>query len=572
MTEKRGLWRPFAILGAITLIATACGTGGTPTASGSPAAGPVQKGGRIIQGDFSDIKTLNPMLVSDVPSDNVTSKIYDSLIQADPKTGEPKPRMATFDQSKDGLTYTFTINDKANWSDGKPVIGQDYLTAKELVAKSKLTVRKSNFKDIVGWQDYVDGKTDTISGIKIDGANPKKFTVTLSNVSCDAIFQISSYVMPTQVFGKYATASSKDEIDKAPENTDPPLSDGPFKFKEWRKGDQVILDANPSYWAGAPNVDQFIYKVVADSTVLAAQLKTGEIDLGLIEPKDLADVQAQDALQVTKVPQLGYTYIGWNTASTTAPALGDKLVRQALAYGLNMDEIVKAVLFGEGQAHVTHFVPVQWAYPDPSTLNQYKYDTKKAEDLLQQAGYKKNASGIYEKDGKPISFTIETNQGNKTRETFVQVAAEQYKKIGIDAKVSLEQFQTMVDKLSAGDPSVQAFIIGWSLGSSVDPYQIWHSSQIPDPATKKTGFDFVHFKNADSDKAIAEGRNPSNGDCSIAARKKQYATFSKILNDEQPYNFGFVPNNLYVTPKTLQGFVPGSFSATYNIEKWWFKK
>ncbi|MDE3113815.1 MAG: hypothetical protein KGN00_01480 [Chloroflexota bacterium] len=576
--NDRPLWRSLAFVTAIALLATACGPSSTtPPASGSAAAsasaaGPVQKGGRIIEGSFSDIKTMDPILVSDTSSDYVTSKIYDSLIQADPKTGEPKPRMATFDQSKDGLTYTFTINDKANWSDGKPVIGDDYLTAKKLVAKSKLTVRKSNFKDIKGWQDYVDGKANTISGIQIDKADPKKFTVTLTKVSCDAIFQISSYVMPTQVFGKYATDTSKDEIDKAPENSAPPVADGPFKFSQWKQGDQVVLDRNDTYWNGAPNVDQYVFKVVADSTVLAAQLKTGEINFGAIEPKDLADVQAQEGLRVTKVPQLGYTYIGWKTDSTTVPALGDKRVRQALAYGLNMKDVIQAVLFGEGQAHVTHFVPVQWAYPDPSTLNQYPYDTQKAESLLQQAGYKKNANGIYEKDGKPISFTIHTNQGNKTRETLAQVASEQYKKIGVDAKVSLDQFQAMVDKLSAGDPSMDAWIIGWSLGTSVDPYAIWDSTQIPDPAKKTTGFDFGGYKNADVDKAIDEGRNPSNGDCSIAARKKQYETFSKILNDDQPYNFGFVPNSLYVTPKGLQNFDPGAFSQTYNINQWWIKK
>ncbi len=567
--------RLLAFVGAIVLTAAACGPNATtPPASGSgspSASAAVEKGGRIIEGSFSDIKTMDPILVADTASDAVTSKIYDSLVQADPKNGEPKPRMATFDQSKDGLTYTFTINDKANWSDGKPVIAEDYLTAKKLVAKSKLTVRKSNFQDIVGWKDYVDGKASTISGIQIDPSDPKKFTVKLTKVSCDAIFQISLYVLPTQVFGKYATDTSKDEIDRAPENTAPPVASGPFKFKEWKQGDQVVLTRNDTYWNGAPNVDEYVFKVVADSTVLAAQLKTGEINFGAIEPKDLADIQAQEGLKVATVPQLGYTYIGWKVDSTNVPALGDKRVRQALAYGLNMKDVIQAVLFGQGQIHVAHHVPVQWAYPDPTTLEPYAFDPKKAEDLLQQAGYKKNAGGIYEKDGKPISFTIVTNQGNKTRETLAQVAAEQYKKIGVDAKVSLQQFSTMVSKLESGDPSIDAWIIGWSLGSSVDPYAIWDSSQIPDPATKKTGFDFGGYKNADVDKAIDQARNPSNGDCSIATRKKAYATFNKILNEDQPYNFGFVPNDLYVTPKTLQNFDPGSFSATYNIEKWWFK-
>lgn len=577
MRVHRRISRGIAVLGTLALLVTACAPSGSPAGEQSAApsvsgAAAVQKGGRVIEGSFSDIKTINPILVQDVPSSTVTSRIYDDLIQADPKNGEPKPRMATFSVSSDGKAYTYTINDKANWSDGKPVIAEDYLVAKKLVGKSKVTVRKSSFQDVEGFKDFADGKTNDISGIKIDPSNPKKFTVTLSKISCDAIFQISSYVMPAHIFGKYATDASKDEIDKAPENTNPPVANGPFKFKEWRQGDQVILTRNDTYWNGAPNVDEYVYKVVADSTVLAAQLKTGELNLGSIEPKDLADIQTQESLKVTKVQQLGYTYLGWRTNSTSAPALGDKKVRQALAYGLNMDDVIKAVLFGEGTKQVAHHVPVQWAYPDPKALNQYAYDPKKAEQLIQEAGYKKNATGIYEKDGKPISFTIRTNAGNKSRETLAQVAAEQYKKIGLDVKTNFEQFQGLVDKLTQGDASIEAVIIGWSLGASVDPEQIWHSRNTPDPATKKTGFNFTFFKSADLDKAIDEGRNPSNGDCSVPARKKQYETFNKILNDEQPYNFGFSPNTLYVTSKNLQNFDPGSFSYLYNIQTWWLKK
>ncbi|MGH9896855.1 MAG: ABC transporter substrate-binding protein, partial [bacterium] len=342
-----------------------------------------------------------------------------------------------------------------------------------------------------------------------------------------------------------------DAIDKAPENTAPTVFSGPFKFKEWRQGDQVIMTRNDTYWKSAPHLDEYVFKVVADATVVAAQLKTGELNFGQIEPKDLADMERQENLKVTKYPNLGYTYIGWRTDSQSVPALQDKRVRQALAYGLDMEAVTQSILFGEGFKQVSHHVPVQWAYPDPKLLNQYPYDKAKAESLLQEAGYAKGADGIYAKDGKPISFTIRTNAGNKTRETLAQVASEQYKTIGIDAKTSFENFQGLVTQLTEGHPSVEAVIIGWALGTEPDPFSIWHSSQVPDPATAKTGFGFTGFKNADVDKAIEQGRNPTNGDCSVAARKGHYQTFNKILNEEQPYNFGFGNNVLWVMDKDL---------------------
>jgi len=565
-----------AVFAASILVATACTTPGpsasaAPTAAASATEAP-QKGGRIIEGSFSDIRTIQPILVTDTPSGRITDLLYDSILVSDPQNGEPKPGMAKFSVGSDGKSYTFEIDAKANWSDGKPVIAEDWATGTKAVAKSKVSLRQSAFDNIIGFKAFREGTASTISGIAIDPANPKKWTVTLDKVQCDGIFDLAGYTLPAHVFGKYVTAASKDEIDKAPENDNPTVFSGPFKFKEWRKGDQVILTRNDAYWKGAPHVDEFVYKVVADATVAAAQIKTGELNFyGGLEPKDLADMERVDTVKIDKYQQRSYTYIGWRVNSPTATALADKRVRQALAYGLNMDDVIKAVLFDQGKKQVAHHVPVQWAYPDPTTLNQYAYDAAKAEDLIKQAGYTKGADGFYAKDGKKISFTIRTNAGNKARETLAQVASEQYKKIGVDAKTQFEAFQGLVTQLTEGHQSVEAVIIGWAnLGN--DPYSTWHSSQTPDPATKKTGFNFTFFKSAELDKAIEEGRSPANGDCSVATRKKHYATFNKILNEEQPYNFGFSPLAIAVTAKNLQNFKPGPFSTTYNIHEWWFKK
>ncbi len=579
MTERfRALIAGFA---GVVLVATACTQGGGPQTGQSPSASEKpQQGGKIVEGDTSDIATMNPILVNDTRSRRITQLIYDDLIQADPKTGEPKPRLATFSVSPDGLTYSYEINAKANWSDDKPIIAQDWLTGLQAVGKSQLTVRKSSFKDIQGFLDYCvgsatsgcKGTAKTISGVKIDTANPKKFSVTMSKVTCSAAIDLNGYILPTQVFGKYVTDASKDEIDTAPENLKPGVFSGPFKFNEWRKGDQIILNKNADYWQGAPNVDQYIFKIVANATAVANGLKTGELTFSTqVQAKDLADLQTVDTVKVTKYPSLGYTFIGWNTASPQAPGLADKRVRQALAYGLDMDQIIKAVVFGEAIPHVADHVPVQWAYPSIS-LEPYKYDQAKAKGLLKDAGWSAGPDGILAKDGKKFTLTISTHSDDQQRVTIAQVAAEQYKQLGIDAKAAPEAFQGLVAKLTSGDPILDATIIGWSLGAEPDPYQRWHSSQIPDRAKGTTGFGFTFFKDPDVDKAIETARNPTNGDCSIASRKKQYETVDRILNENQPYNFGFVPNTLAGSQKSLQTFAPAPFATVYNVHEWWIKQ
>ena len=557
------------------LVAVSCSTSapGGPAASGSGAtAEQPQPGGRVIEATISDIATMQPILVGDTASGRITGLLYDALIQVDYKTGEPQPRLAKFSVSSDSLKYSYEIDPKAVWSDGKPIIADDWLTGVKAVGKSKKTVRKSSFQDIVGFKDYSDAKATSIAGVAVDSANPKKFTVTMAKASCAAIIDLIGYVLPTQVFGKYVTDASKDEIDSAPENTSPTVVSGPFKFTEWRKGDQVILDKNPTYWQGAPYVDQFVYKVVANQTAVANGLKTGEITFGTIQAKDLADMQTVTTVKIEKYQNLGYTFIGWNTKSPTAIALADKRVRQALAYGIDMEQVIKAVVFGEATKQVSHHVPVQWAYPSVQ-LEQYKYDKAKALSLLKDAGWTPGSDGILQNaEGKKFNLTISTNSGNTERETLAQVAAEQYKQLGINAKAAPEAFQGLVTKLTTGDSTLEATIIGWSLGAEPDPYQIWHSSQIPDPATKATGFGFTYFKDPALDKAIEEARNPSNGDCSQATRKKQYETFNKILNENQPYNFGYANNVLAVSQQQLQNFKPGSFATIYNVFQWWLKK
>lgn len=572
---------PAAILAAGMLVATACTGTGPPEGSVAPGASATptetpQQGGRIVEGSTTDLVTAQPVLSNDATSSRVAGLLYDSLIVQDPKTGEPRPNMATWTVSSDGLTYSFAISEKANWSDGRPVIAQDMLTGITAVARSAKSVRKPTFQDIVGFNELKDGKATSISGFTIDRADAKRFTIRLAKVSCPAILQIVGGVagpLPTHVFGRYLTATSRPEdFDAAPENIAPTVFSGPFKLKEWRRGDQVILARNESYWRGAPNVDEFVVKIVPSIAAITAGLKSGEITFGGIRAQDLAEMRTVQRVRITKYQGLGYDFIAWHTRSpSVSAALGDKRVRQAFAYGIDMDAIIKAVVFGEATRQVAHHVPVEWAYPT-NPLELYRYDRSRAESLLRDAGWVRGADGILGKEGKKLAITISTNALNRERERFAQMAADDLKALGVDARARPEEFEHLTAKLTTGDQTLEATIIGWGLGGDPDPYSIWHSSQIPDPAKGVTGLGFTGFASPELDKAIEEGRNPTSGNCSTAARKKHYETFNKILNENQPYDFGYASNVLTVSQRSLQNFAPGSFSILHNVHQWWIRR
>ncbi len=552
--------------------AAAPATKATAPAPAAPAPVAPKPGGRVIVGAFADAKVLSPITSTDAPSAEVWNRIYESLIKVDPKTAQPVPRLAErWEVSPDSKTLTFVLRDGLTWSDGSPLTGEDFKFTAEAVMRSKTTVRKNIFQDIVGAKDYGEGKLESITGIAVSG---NTLTINMDKPFCPALTDLGLFgIVPKSVFGKYLDPKDASKnLDNAPENTAPTLASGVFKFKEWKPNDSITLVRNERFFGGPALLDEWVYKVYPDVNALAAALKTGEIDLShRVEPKDKDDLQRLGTLDLFSVLAPGYVYMGWNQLRGGKEFFQSKAVRQALAYGVNMDLVIERVLFGEGKRMVAHTPPVSWAY-DPAALNQYAYDPKKAQELLESDGWSKGADGVYQKGDQRLEFTMITNSGNKIRETLLQVAVEQYKQIGVNVTPQTESFEALVDRLNKsrdpkygeqGGRDVDAYILGWSLGVDPDAFNIWHSRQ------NQGGFNYVSYKNEAADQALEAGRTR----CAQADRTAAYRAFDKQLNEDQPYNFGFAQNSLIFASKRIQGLDPGPFPNYYNgtfwnLEKW----
>ena len=559
---------------------TASASGAQPTAAAKPAvpaptvaaaAGQPKQGGRVIWGDFTDIKTLNPVTSTDTSSTEVINRIYTPLVTIDPETGAIAPGLAEkWDFAADGKTLTFQLRDGLKFSDGSALTGDDFKFTVMATLRSKKTNHKNNVDQIVGAKEYIDGTSSDVSGINVNG---KTITVTLVTPFCPAMVQIGNLnIIPKSVFGKYfdPTDATKN-LDDAPENNAPPVASGAFMFKEWVPNDHTTVVRNDNFWNKA-NIDEWVHKVYPNGDALTAALKVGEVDMATFDPKDLRDMQSVSSVQVFKYPNLGYTYIGWNQARGGKEFLQDKAVRQALTYGLNVDQVVQKVLFGEGFKMVAHTPPVSWAY-DTAGLNDYKFDPAKAEQLLQQDGWAKGSDGIYAKGGQKLEFSIITNAGNVIRETFIQIAAEQYKQIGVSAEPKTESFEALVDRLNQskdpkygeqGGHDFDAIVIGWGLSSDPDMYSIWDSN-----STHAGENNAIQYKNPALDKAIDDSRTH----CAPVDRKAALKAADQILNEEQPYNFGFAQNTLLGVSKKIQNIKPGSFArfGQAKPETWWIQ-
>jgi peptide/nickel transport system substrate-binding protein len=534
-----------------------------------PTASPVP-GGRVVQTTFFDVQTLQPFLATDAVSVQATALLYASLLRPDPMTGELLPHLAAWSLSADGRTITWDIDPQARWSDGTQITGDDFATLAKAVARSKKTTRRSSFQAIEGFADYQSGKAAAITGITVAG---KQFAVRFAAVFCPSLYSVFGIApIPTQTFARYlGDTPEKATIDDAPENLAPTVTSGPFRFESWKKGERLDLARNETYFQGAPLLDGLSFKVTSDASAYGALSRDSELNLASIEPKD-ADAAARRGLAVRAFPAASYTAIAWNLR-TGAPALRDARVRQALAYAIDVDGFIQSTLFGRGRRAQQHHLDATWPAAPSSSLTRYVHDSASAEALLQQAGFARGPDGIFAKDGKALSLVLYTNAGNKSRETFLQMTVEQLQRFGVKAEARLDQLDTLVERLGTGTGEGDGWLISWAMGPEPDPYSVWHSSQIPDPAKRTTGLNVGGFSSADADKAIEAARSPQTAaSCDPVVRAQQYETVNKVLNTEQPYLFAFIPHTLIAAPPTLQGLRPGTFSLYADVQRWWLAR
>ena len=526
-------------------------------------------GGRVVQASFFDAQTLQPLHATDAASLQATSLLYAPLLRPDPMTGELRPNLGTWSVSADGRTVTWDIDARAVWSDGAPITGEDFATLAKAVARSKKTTRRSSFQLIEGFADYQSGKTASIAGISVAD---KHFTVRFAAVFCPSLYGVFGVApIPAHVFARYlGDAPDKSTIDEAPENLAPAVVSGPFRFESWTKGERLDLARNERYFEGAPLLDGFSFKVVSDVSAYAALSRDAELGLAVIEPKD-ADATVRRGHALRAYPAASYTAFAWNLRTGT-PALRDVRVRQALAHAIDVDGFISSTLFGHGQRVHQHHLSGTWSAAG-SGLTRYARDTAAAEALLAQAGFARGADGIFAKEGKPLSLVLYTNAGNKARETFLQMTVEELGRFGVKAEARLEQLEILAERLGTGSAEGDGWLISWALGADPDPYGVWHSSQIPDPAKRTAGLNVSGFSSAELDKAIDAGRSPQlAAGCDQPTRAQHYETFNRVLNTQQPYLFAYTPITLLANSRALRGLTPGPFSLHADIHRWWLQK
>lgn len=539
MTRKNHIM-PILIVMLLLLLCSCEGDkpAGEPQEDGS-SAGSAAYGGIMVEGSIGDASNLIPMLSSDSTSHSIADLIFNGLVKYDKDMNLVGDLAESWDISKDGLEIAFHLRKGVRWHDGHP------FTADDVLFTYRVTIDPKTPTAYAG--DFLRVKSAQV-------IDPHTFRVTYGEPFAPALTSWGTSMLPRHLL-------EGEDITKTPLSRHP-IGTGPYRFKEWKTGQKIVLVSNPDYFEGRPYIDGYIMRIIPDTATMFLELRAQGIDRMGLTPLQYTRQTENNLFRKNfnkyKYLSFSYAYLGYNLEN---PLFQDRRVRQAISYAINKKEIVEGVLLGLGQETTGPFKPGTWPY-NPA-VKQYPYNPQKAKELLMQAGWQdSDGDGLLDRDGKPFVFEIITNQGNEVREKCAEIIQERLADIGITVKIRVIEWAAFINEF-INKKRFDATILAWSITLDPDLYDVWHSSK-----TRPGELNFISFRNEEVDDLLERGR----GTFDQGERKRCYDRIQEILADEQPYTFLYVPDALPIISSRFHGVEPAPIGIGYNFIRWYVPK
>jgi peptide/nickel transport system substrate-binding protein len=528
-------------LGAIlALLGLAAGCTGEAAVSERSGTNTPAYGDTLIEASIGNVSSLIPNITSDQASRDVGSFMYNGLVTLG-RDLEIKPELATsWAFSKDCLTLDFKLHEGVRWHDGAPFTAEDVVFTWATTMNPKTpSPYRSDYQDVE----------------RVEALDPLTVRVTYRRPYAKALLSWSVSMLPRHLLERYV---EEGKLKEAPQNWTAPVGTGPYRFKEMKSGEKVVVVANPDYFKGRPNISRIVYRIIPSQATIFLELKARGVDvagLTALQYHRQTEYPAfQKAYNKFRYPGSGYTYLGFNLKD---PRFADRRVRLAFAHAINKQELLDGVVLGLGRQATGPFRPGTWA--DNPAVKGVPYDTKKAMDLLAEAGWKtRNAEGLLVKDGKPFTFELLTNQGNDERKKIAEIVQASLRDLGIGVDIRILEWAALL-KEHVKKRNFDAMILGWGTGSDPDQYVVWHSSQ-----TGPDELNHISFKNAEVDALLEAGRSS----CVQADRTRFYHRLHEVLAEEQPLVFLYWRDVMPAVSSRIFGIDPGSAGIKWNQEEW----
>ncbi len=501
---------------------------------------------------------FNPIIWDDIYTAYVGGMIYDGLWRYDERY-IPVPGLAEhWEWSENDTKLTVYLRKGVKFHDGTPLTAKDVIfTYKSIWHPKYYGPRNVGFDDVLGYEAYHTGATsDYADSQPLEGLySTDDYTVVFKLKQPNAIFVLSQLpygILDSSKYSKVPVAdfgTAKDSYGKMPNGT------GPFMMSEAVDGQYYVLKANPNFWGGAPYVDRVIWRVVS-SDVAVGEMQLGKLDYVTFNAPDMDAYKDMAGVTTIEYPTTFHQMMGFNTRSGITT---DKRVRQAINFAIDRPFIIDKLKGGHGFTQYTPVSPLSFGYSED--VEHYDRNLAKANQLLDDAGWKMGANGIRQKDGKELKLRLAyPGSGNMVRVATAPVVQQNLKEIGISVELEPYDFSTLSQKVF-DEWDFDMYFIGWDPGSP-DPDQtgVWDKE-----GAVAGGFNGSGWYTARSDELLAMGRQTAD----LEERMEIYAEWQRIWAEDAPGYIFYGENELIAYNLRLRNFKPGVQGHTWNVEEIW---
>jgi peptide/nickel transport system substrate-binding protein len=595
MIDRRKL-SLFAGIAVGAVVLAACGPSASP--------GITKQAETITLGMQQEPDTLFVNIGSMMARTIVLGALYSPLVRENDKPefiawgAESKPTVqnggAKFvgDGTAKHLEVTFKIKVQ-KWHDGTPVTADDARFGWELVLNPKFPANQRDTAEKLWDLTVVDSKTLVAkfmseeqalkaAAVGLAAGSPsghpimkdaKEFTDYKDWKGKGPVVDPLYFTFGDWLLGPKAVLSAIKPEDMAKSSfANKPVYNGPYKLKEWVKGQQMTLEANPDYFQGAPKIKNMVFKFVKDASVFIAGLRAGELDVATQIGLDLDNKNELDPLQdrynVYYIPGTKWEHIDFNLSN---PALGDIHVRKAIAYGINRKAIVDNLLFGKSEV-ANAFIPDWHPFykPNASKVVKYAYDPAKADQELKDAGYAKGSDGIYAKGGQKLALKLSTTDATLRKQTG-ELIRKDLEKMGIKADAEYLIARNFFAGAGRGPLSNRTYQLGmytWLASYDPDSEGLYLGSRIPSASNGYTGSNYPGYSGADD--LIRKADLTADIVVNEPERIKVYGDILKQWTTDLPVLPLFLRVSPMVARKDMKNFRPTKTSApeTWNCFEW----
>lgn len=502
-----------------------CGGGSEAPKSGSGGSNTL----RLAQ--LTEPTTLDPALVRDGPTIDLLMQVFEGLVQWNEKN-EVSPGLAEkWDVSKDGLTYTFHLRKGVRFHNSRPLTAPDfvYSLTRSLSPALNSPVAMSYLDDLAGAKAYNAGTAKTLDSVTA----PDDLTLKLTIDKPKAYF-LAKLTYPTA----YAVCKEAIEAEGGAVNERSMTGTGAFKVAEYRRGDRIVLDANPDYWEGAPKLARMERRILMDAGTRHDKFEAGELDITDITMTSYKGDKANAELspKLHEFERASVYYLALNQKAF-AP-FKDKRVRQAFAHAINKDQIIQTVHQGVPRK-AEGILPYGMPGFDEN-LKGLQYDPAKAKQLLAEAGYP---------DGKgfpPLKLSFRA-QMDDIRNTALAVASDLKTNLGIDVEMDESEWGSFLTRFQ--NKEVPFAFLRWA-ADYLDPQNFLSTLLQGKAPLNSVGYENTEFDTlCDAADVMQDPKQ----------RMETYRKAERLAVDDAPWIPVFFQKDVELWNPKLRGVAPSLF-------------